>query len=192
MTNIFGFCRSLLFQTYRNGLSYTVLSNVRTYKKRSSLKLRCSACRFVRRKGRLRVICKEKPRHKQRQWFNDWNKLIKQVNYVAKYKITKVFTVKMIERVQFRKIFVIHNPFHNLYIIIHNFCRRRKITGQQYSNVFPAANCMLKPSNKNTNVLIGKLNMFKLTIEIPDQCQLTLFHCLCCKLWTYSMHLSSY
>ena len=67
MSNIFGFCRSLLFQTYRSGLSYTVLNNVRTYKKKSSLKLRCAACRFVRRKGRLRVICKEKPRHKQRE-----------------------------------------------------------------------------------------------------------------------------
>ena len=40
---------------------------VRTYQVRSSLKLRCSSCRFVKRKGRLRVVCPKHPRHKQRQ-----------------------------------------------------------------------------------------------------------------------------
>ncbi|EDV28200.1 uncharacterized protein TRIADDRAFT_21362 [Trichoplax adhaerens] len=41
--------------------------NARTFKVKSSLKLMCSGCKFVRRKGRLYVICKKKPRHKQRQ-----------------------------------------------------------------------------------------------------------------------------
>lgn len=59
--------RSLVAQTYHNGLSYAILNNLRTYKVKSSLKLRCAACRFVWRRGRLHVICKEKPRHKARQ-----------------------------------------------------------------------------------------------------------------------------
>ncbi len=40
---------------------------VRCYKVRASLKLMCPGCRFVKRKGRLRVVCTKKPRHKQRQ-----------------------------------------------------------------------------------------------------------------------------
>ncbi|HSG25092.1 MAG TPA: 50S ribosomal protein L36 [Anaerolineales bacterium] len=32
----------------------------------SSVKKRCSRCKFVRRKGRLYVICSD-PKHKQRQ-----------------------------------------------------------------------------------------------------------------------------
>lgn len=32
----------------------------------ASVKKRCAKCKFVRRKGRLYVIC-ENPRHKQRQ-----------------------------------------------------------------------------------------------------------------------------
>ncbi|MCK4404366.1 MAG: 50S ribosomal protein L36 [candidate division Zixibacteria bacterium] len=35
-------------------------------KVRSSIKVRCEKCRIVKRKGILRVICKN-PRHKQRQ-----------------------------------------------------------------------------------------------------------------------------
>jgi large subunit ribosomal protein L36 len=35
-------------------------------KVRSSIKVRCEKCKIVRRKGILRVICKN-PRHKQRQ-----------------------------------------------------------------------------------------------------------------------------
>ncbi|MCK4225023.1 MAG: 50S ribosomal protein L36 [candidate division Zixibacteria bacterium] len=35
-------------------------------KVRSSIKVRCAKCRIVKRKGILRVICKN-PRHKQRQ-----------------------------------------------------------------------------------------------------------------------------
>lgn len=34
---------------------------------RTSLKRMCRACMFVRRRGRLFVVCKENPRHKQRQ-----------------------------------------------------------------------------------------------------------------------------
>ena len=40
---------------------------VRTIKVKSALKLLCPSCRFVKRKGRLRVVCTNKPRHKQRQ-----------------------------------------------------------------------------------------------------------------------------
>ena len=43
------------------------LSLLRTYKVRASLKLLCSGCRFVKRKGKLRVVCSKKPRHKQKQ-----------------------------------------------------------------------------------------------------------------------------
>lgn len=40
---------------------------LRTYKVKTSLKLMCPGCRFVKRKGKLRVVCSVKPRHKQRQ-----------------------------------------------------------------------------------------------------------------------------
>ncbi|MCS6989126.1 MAG: 50S ribosomal protein L36 [Chloroherpetonaceae bacterium] len=33
----------------------------------SSLKKRCESCRIVRRKGKVLVICKKNPNHKQRQ-----------------------------------------------------------------------------------------------------------------------------
>ena len=39
-------------------------------KVRSSLKLICSCCRFVRRRRRLYVTCKKNPKHKQRQGFS--------------------------------------------------------------------------------------------------------------------------
>ena len=39
----------------------------RTYKVKASLKLMCPGCRFVKRKGKLRVVCSVKARHKQRQ-----------------------------------------------------------------------------------------------------------------------------
>jgi len=44
------------------------LSSVEVYvmKVRASVKKRCINCKIVRRKGVVRVICKE-PRHKQRQ-----------------------------------------------------------------------------------------------------------------------------
>jgi large subunit ribosomal protein L36 len=36
-------------------------------KVRSSVKKMCGACQVVRRKGKLRVICKTDPKHKQVQ-----------------------------------------------------------------------------------------------------------------------------
>ncbi|MEK7169489.1 MAG: 50S ribosomal protein L36 [Patescibacteria group bacterium] len=36
-------------------------------KVRASVKKICSACKTVRRKGRVYVICAKNPRHKQRQ-----------------------------------------------------------------------------------------------------------------------------
>ncbi|KAI8901286.1 ribosomal protein L36-domain-containing protein [Globomyces pollinis-pini] len=39
----------------------------RSYKVKTSLKKRCEHCFFCVRKGVLRVICKENPRHKQKQ-----------------------------------------------------------------------------------------------------------------------------
>lgn len=43
-----------------------LLSHVRDYKVVSALKLRCSGCRFVTWRGRRRVVCDKKPRHKQK------------------------------------------------------------------------------------------------------------------------------
>ncbi len=34
---------------------------------KSSVKKRCNQCQIVRRKGRMYVVCKANPRHKQRQ-----------------------------------------------------------------------------------------------------------------------------
>ncbi|KAJ2793453.1 hypothetical protein H4R21_005891 [Coemansia helicoidea] len=39
----------------------------RGMKVRSSVKLMCDGCCFVRRRGRLFVVCKNDPKHKQRQ-----------------------------------------------------------------------------------------------------------------------------
>ncbi|MBI4095032.1 MAG: 50S ribosomal protein L36 [Candidatus Liptonbacteria bacterium] len=36
-------------------------------KVRSSVKKMCQRCQMVRRRGRLYVICKKNPKHKQRQ-----------------------------------------------------------------------------------------------------------------------------
>ncbi|MFQ3598056.1 MAG: 50S ribosomal protein L36 [Chloroherpetonaceae bacterium] len=33
----------------------------------SSLKKRCESCKIIRRKGKILVICKKNPNHKQRQ-----------------------------------------------------------------------------------------------------------------------------
>ncbi|RFM22961.1 MAG: 50S ribosomal protein L36 [Candidatus Thermochlorobacter aerophilum] len=33
----------------------------------SSVRKRCEACKIVRRKGKIYVICKKNPNHKQRQ-----------------------------------------------------------------------------------------------------------------------------
>lgn len=40
---------------------------IRTYKIKGKPKLRCKGCYFSRRKGILRVLCRENPRHKQRK-----------------------------------------------------------------------------------------------------------------------------
>ena len=64
--NMFSFVSGILSNVRQSGLAFTLLS-VRTYKVRSALKLKCSGCKFVRRKGRLRVICKNKNTHKQKQ-----------------------------------------------------------------------------------------------------------------------------
>ena len=63
---MFSFARGILSNVRQSGLAFTLLC-VRTYKVRSALKLKCSGCKFVRRKGRLRVICKNKNTHKQKQ-----------------------------------------------------------------------------------------------------------------------------
>jgi large subunit ribosomal protein L36 len=36
-------------------------------KVRSSVKRMCTKCKIIRRKGVVRVICKDNPKHKQRQ-----------------------------------------------------------------------------------------------------------------------------
>eukprot|EP00842_Homolaphlyctis_polyrhiza_P005499 jgi/Hompol1/5950/HPOL_001833-RA len=43
------------------------LSQTRSYKIKTALKKRCEHCYFVRRKGKLRVVCPENGKHKQRQ-----------------------------------------------------------------------------------------------------------------------------
>lgn len=50
-----------------NPFCLPLIQQCRTYKVRSSVKLRCSSCYFVRRQGRLFVECTSKPRHKQMQ-----------------------------------------------------------------------------------------------------------------------------
>jgi ribosomal protein L36 len=49
-------------------------------KVRSSVKTMCDACRIVRRKGRIYVICKRDPKHKQRQGFHTMTSLIHDTN----------------------------------------------------------------------------------------------------------------
>ena len=39
----------------------------KTMKVRASVKTLCKNCKIVRRKGRIYVICKKTPKHKQRQ-----------------------------------------------------------------------------------------------------------------------------
>jgi large subunit ribosomal protein L36 len=41
--------------------------NLAKMKVRSSVKKICRDCKIVRRKGRIYVICKKNPKHKQRQ-----------------------------------------------------------------------------------------------------------------------------
>ena len=66
----FGVLEGKQFNNYYCGNRlYDIKAGVmlRTYKVKASLKLRCPGCRFVKRKGKLRVVCSVKPRHKQRQ-----------------------------------------------------------------------------------------------------------------------------
>ncbi|KAJ3214309.1 hypothetical protein HDU67_001800 [Dinochytrium kinnereticum] len=79
-TSIINRTSSLLPTSFSSAATATPLSNgmiqrsnllqrltVRTYKTKSSLKLRCEHCFFAKRRGKLRVICKENPKHKQVQ-----------------------------------------------------------------------------------------------------------------------------
>ncbi|KAJ2363615.1 hypothetical protein IW150_006690 [Coemansia sp. RSA 2607] len=43
------------------------VDGARGMKVRSSVKLMCDKCSFVRRRGRLFVVCSNDPKHKQRQ-----------------------------------------------------------------------------------------------------------------------------
>lgn len=45
----------------------TVANQIRGMKVRSAAKKMCRNCRSVKRKGRVYIICKSNPRHKQRQ-----------------------------------------------------------------------------------------------------------------------------
>ena len=60
----------------------------REYKVKSSLKLMCDGCRFVIRKGRLRVVCTKKQRHKQRQgWLCSWSNCLLPVCFGTFYPL---------------------------------------------------------------------------------------------------------
>ena len=41
-------------------------------KVRSAVRKMCDHCQLVRRRGKLFVICKKNPKHKQRQGFHSW------------------------------------------------------------------------------------------------------------------------
>ncbi|KAI8321581.1 hypothetical protein GQ54DRAFT_317543 [Martensiomyces pterosporus] len=60
------FLRPLTAQPVHQHASAAV-SAARGMKVRSSVKLMCDCCSFVRRRGRLFVICSKDPKHKQRQ-----------------------------------------------------------------------------------------------------------------------------
>ncbi|KAJ1951243.1 hypothetical protein FBU59_000283 [Linderina macrospora] len=75
---MFGLVRYTVSPKFLRPLTSTVLpaihhstalaeTNARGMKVRSSVKLMCECCSFVRRRGRLFVICKKDPKHKQRQ-----------------------------------------------------------------------------------------------------------------------------
>ncbi|KAI9352131.1 hypothetical protein BDR26DRAFT_850397 [Obelidium mucronatum] len=52
----------------QTGLAATLAADgVRSFKTKSALRLRCPGCFFTKRNGKLRVICKENPKHKQVQ-----------------------------------------------------------------------------------------------------------------------------
>lgn len=54
-------------QSINNNNTTSSLSSTRLFKTRVSLKKRCPDCYFVTRKGKLKVLCKSSPRHKQTQ-----------------------------------------------------------------------------------------------------------------------------
>ncbi|OWB79017.1 hypothetical protein B5S32_g3226 [[Candida] boidinii] len=61
---------SSVFKATRAGIFNTnaLLTSVsRSYKIRTSVKKFCSECFITRRKGRVYVLCKANPKHKQRQ-----------------------------------------------------------------------------------------------------------------------------
>ncbi|KAK6186551.1 hypothetical protein SNE40_008568 [Patella caerulea] len=62
-----------LLQNNTNILNPFVLhSQIRHYKSKNILRLRCSGCYFVKRNERLFVECKLKPRHKQMKKMPNW------------------------------------------------------------------------------------------------------------------------
>ncbi|KAJ1759535.1 54S ribosomal protein L36, mitochondrial [Coemansia sp. RSA 1935] len=60
-----GFLRSAFSTTLFR--PFTGQSAVRTVEAARGMKLMCDGCNFVRRRGRLFVVCKSDPKHKQRQ-----------------------------------------------------------------------------------------------------------------------------
>ncbi|KAI8873771.1 hypothetical protein GQ42DRAFT_160311 [Ramicandelaber brevisporus] len=59
-------CGSRIHNSVSNALT-TSLGATRGMKVRSALKLMCDGCMFVRRRGKLFVICSKNQKHKQRQ-----------------------------------------------------------------------------------------------------------------------------
>ncbi|KAK7463999.1 hypothetical protein BaRGS_00037997 [Batillaria attramentaria] len=77
--SLFSPTSSILSQV--NKFTPVAFTQTRSYHVRLAVKRRCSGCYFVRRKGRLFVECKLKPRHKQMQmiskrklWREDYSK----------------------------------------------------------------------------------------------------------------------
>ncbi|KAJ2849008.1 hypothetical protein IWW36_002942 [Coemansia brasiliensis] len=68
---MFGFLRTALSPKLLRPFTASPLPGAveaaRGMKVRSSVKLMCDGCSFVRRRGRLFVVCKNDPKHKQRQ-----------------------------------------------------------------------------------------------------------------------------
>jgi len=55
------------FECVDDAFGIRTLFEVRAMKVRSSVKRICIGCKIVRRKGKVRVICKNDPKHKQVQ-----------------------------------------------------------------------------------------------------------------------------
>lgn len=54
-------------QSIDNSNATSKVSSTRLFKTKVSLQKRCPDCYFVTRKGKLKVLCKSSPRHKQTQ-----------------------------------------------------------------------------------------------------------------------------